>query len=197
MTDTVLDIYKDGLDFFEEIVQAVPGGAWERPAPCDGWTALDVLGHVGETTRLGARILRGEAVGPDNFDPPSKAVDGDPAFWWVQQATSARETLAEGVDLDLEVESPMGRRTIRDGLAFPAADLYLHGWDLGTATGRPVTIPDGVIAFINGMFQYIPDEVARRPGVFGPAVQAPSDATATDVLIAFTGRDPRWTGPAG
>lgn len=188
--DTVLDIYRNGLDFFSEVVQSVPDGAWQRASPCTGWTALDVLGHVGETTGLGARILRGEPVNPESHEPPSTAVDGDPAFWWTEQAGLARETLDDGVDLDLVVDSPMGRRTIRDGLAFPAADLYLHGWDLGAATGNPPTIPDDAIAFITGMFATIPDEVSRRPGVFGPAVEAAAGASPSDVLIAFTGRRP-------
>jgi uncharacterized protein (TIGR03086 family) len=190
MSDDVLDIYRNGLDFFESIVQGVPGGAWQRPSPCAGWTALDVLGHVGQATSIGAQIVRGETVVPSEFDPPSTAVDGDPAFWWVQQATPARAVLDEGIDLDLVVDSPMGRRSVREGLAFPAADLYMHGWDLGAATGNAVEIPDEAIAFINALFEKIPEEMTRRPGVFGPAVASPDGATATQVLMAFAGRDP-------
>lgn len=190
MSDSVLDIYRNGLDFFGSIVQGVPGGAWQRPSPCAGWTAVDVLGHVGQATAIGSRILSGGTVAPSEYDPPSKAVEGDPAFWWEQQATLAREVLDEGVDLDLVVDSPMGRRTIREGLAFPAADLYMHGWDLGAATGNPVEIPDEAIAFINFLFEQIPEEITRRPGVFGPAAAAPEGATATQVLMAFAGRDP-------
>ncbi|MFT4127208.1 MAG: TIGR03086 family metal-binding protein, partial [Gordonia sp. (in: high G+C Gram-positive bacteria)] len=167
--------------------------AWRRSSPCAGWTALDVLGHVGETTRIGALILSEAPFDPAEFDPPAKAVDGDPAFWWQQQAGKAYEVLAGDVDLDRVVDSPMGRRSVREGLAFPAADLYLHGWDLGTATGQSVTIPDGAIAFIRGMFEYVPEEAARRPGVFDAAKPAPADATPTEDLIAWTGRDPRGT----
>ncbi|MFT4202041.1 TIGR03086 family metal-binding protein [Gordonia sp. (in: high G+C Gram-positive bacteria)] len=192
--DDVLTIYRDGLDFFGSTVQAVPDGAWRRSSPCAGWTALDVLGHVGETTRLGAVILKGEPFEPSSYDPPGTAVDGDPAFWWNQQAAKARQTLGDGVDLDREVDSPMGRRTVREGLSFPAADLYLHGWDLGTATGQQVVIPDEAIAFIRGMFAYIPEDAARRPGVFDAAKPAPEGASPTEELIAFTGRDPRHVG---
>ncbi|GED99025.1 TIGR03086 family metal-binding protein [Gordonia crocea] len=193
MTDSVVNVYRDGLDFFGTIVQAVPDGAWQRPSPCADWTALDVLGHVGETTAIGVKILTGQPVDPNRSSPPSAAVDGDPAFWWVQVAGQAGEALAGGIDLDREVDSPVGRRTVRDGLSFPAADLYLHGWDLATATGTAVTIPPAAVAFINGMFEHVPDEVSRRPGVFGPAVPTPPDATPTQALIAFTGRDPGWT----
>ncbi len=190
MTDAVLTIYRNGLDFFGSIVQAVPDGAWQRSSPYAGWSASDVLGHVGETTGMGARILGGVPVDPTASEPPSTAIDGDPAFWWVQQAGQARAALDAGVDLDREVDSPIGRRTVREGLSFPAADLYLHGWDLGAATGIPVTIPDDAIAFISGIFEFVPEDIARSPGVFGPAVPVGEGASATQKLIAFTGRDP-------
>lgn len=193
MTEAVLTIYRDGLDFFGSIVQAVPDGAWQRLSPCAGWTASDVLGHVGETTKLGAKILGGLQAAPTAAEPPSTAIDGDPVLWWLQQAGQVRAALDAGVDLDREVVSPMGRRPIREGMSFPAADLYLHGWDLGAATGNPVTIPGDAIAFISGMFEFVPVEITRSPGVFGPAVQVGADATATQQLIAFTGRDPAWS----
>ncbi len=192
MDDTVLEMYRNGLDFFSGVVQAVPEGAWQRESPCAGWTALDVLGHVGEATEIGARILSGGPVGPLRADPPSTAVVGDPAFWWTQVVGRASEALAGGVDLDREVDSPVGRRTVREGLAFPAADLYLHAWDIGAATGNAIVIPDDAITFIGGMFESVPEEITRRPGVFGPVVPISDDAGPADRLLAFAGRDPGW-----
>ena len=52
----------------------------------------------------------------------------------------------------------------------------MHGWDLGAATGNSVEIPDEAIAFINALFEKIPEEMTRRPGVFGPAVASPDGA---------------------
>ena len=33
---------------FTRRVDAVPAEAWERPAPCEGWVARDVVGHLVE-----------------------------------------------------------------------------------------------------------------------------------------------------
>ncbi len=195
MTWTAADTYAEGLDFFTTVVDNVPAGMWDRPAPCAGWTALDVLGHLGQAADMGARILRGGEMNFDRVDPPSVAVEGDPKAWWHALAENARDALATVDDLDREVDSPMGRRTIREGLSFPAVDLFIHGWDLAAATGQSVVIPAEAIAFTRAMFEHIPTEVARRPGVFGPRIDAPAGASDTDALIAFTGRDPGF--PSG
>ncbi len=195
MTWTAADTYREGLDFFTAVVDGVPADAWQHTAPCEGWRALDVLGHVGEATGMGARILRGDDMHFERVDPPSAAVDGDPGRWWHGLADDARDALANVDDLDREVDSPMGRRSVREGLSFPAVDLFIHGWDLAIATGRPVTIPDEAVAFTRAMFEHIPDEVARRPGVFADRIEPPAGASATDRLIAFTGRDPKWAPP--
>ncbi|GAA3971461.1 TIGR03086 family metal-binding protein [Gordonia caeni] len=190
MSWDALQTYDNGLDFFGAVVHAVPADRWGRPSPCAGWSALDVLGHVGLTTAVGATILRGETVTVTPVEPPSSAVSGDPVVWWDGLQAQAHAALTSVDDLDRVIDSPAGPRTVREGLSFPAADLYMHGWDLATATGRDLDIPAEAIEFISGMFADIPDEITRRPGVFGPPVSVPEDASPTATLMAFAGRDP-------
>ncbi|MEZ5210877.1 TIGR03086 family metal-binding protein [Gordonia sp. (in: high G+C Gram-positive bacteria)] len=187
-----LQMYSNGLDFFGEVVDAVPADGWGRPSPCAGWTALDVLGHVGAATAMGAAILAGEPVEFTRVDPPGGAVTGDPGTWWAQVEAAARDAATSVDDLDRVVNSPRGPRTIEEGLSFPAADLFLHGWDIAAATGRRVEIPGEAVDFIHGMFKDMPAEIYRGPGIFGPEVHAGHGASATDKLIAFTGRDPHF-----
>lgn len=198
MTWNALDTYENGLRFFTDVVSAVPADGWASASPCEGWTALDVLGHVGEATLVGARILRGGEMQFTRNDPPSAAVDGEPGEWWASAASSARDALSDvtEADLDREVDSPAGRRTVRDGLSFPAVDLFVHGWDLAAATGQSVRFPDEAVAFIRGVFAHVPDEVTRRPGVFAAAVVPAEGSDDTDQVLAFAGRDPKWRAPA-
>lgn len=185
-----LDMYRNGLDFFSGVVEAVPAAAWDRASPCAGWTARDVLGHVGTATAMGAAILTAEPIAVTPADPPGGAITGDPVSWWARLDADARAAAATADDLDRVVDSPMGPRTVREGLSFPAVDLFIHGWDLAATAGNSVEIPPEAIAFTEAMFAHIPDEVSRRPGVFGPKRGAARDATPTAALIAFTGRDP-------
>ncbi|MFW0787215.1 TIGR03086 family metal-binding protein [Gordonia sp. CPCC 206044] len=191
MTYTALDLYDEGLDFFTEIVDRTPTSAWAAASPCAGWTGLDVLGHLCDATSAGARILRGETFEFVAHDPPSTAVRGEPAEHWHQLAEAARAAAASVDDLDRIVESPLGTRTVAEGLSFPAADLFLHGWDLATTAGRTVSFPEQATTFMNRLFDTLPAEVIRQPGVFGPAVTPPTDATPTEQLIGRCGRQPR------
>lgn len=184
-------MYSHGLDFFSEVVDGAPADSWTQPSPCAGWTALDVLGHVGIATEVGAQILHGDNV-PTDFaapDPPSSIVDGDPTTWWRNLAAGARAAAESVEDLDRMVETPTGRRSVRDGLSFPAVDLFIHGWDIAAATGQQVEFPPEAVEFTQAMFSAIPDEISRQPGVFGPARDAGPNASPTAQLIAFTGRD--------
>lgn len=192
MTWTSADMYTEGLTFFTAVVDGVPADRWDEPSPCDGWTARDVLGHVGEATEMGARILHGDDISFTRHDPPGSVVGPEPVEWWADLAAAARSAVAAVEDLNREVDGPRGRRTIREGLSFPAVDLFLHGWDLAAGTGQVVTFPDAAISFVRAMFEQIPEEISRSSGVFGPALREPDGATPTESLLAWTGRDPRW-----
>ncbi|MHB8247089.1 MAG: TIGR03086 family metal-binding protein [Acidimicrobiales bacterium] len=184
-------VFLDGLDFFSSIVSALRSSDWGRPSPCSGWRALDVLGHVGSAVQFGTKLLREDAPVWDPVDPPGSAVEGDPSSWWEALVDPAREAVG-GVDLSRVVESPMGRRSIGEGLSFPAVDLFVHAWDLGQLAGTDVEIPPEVVEFAHSVIDPVPIERLRNPRVFATEVTLPAGATPTDSFIAWTGRDPRW-----
>jgi uncharacterized protein (TIGR03086 family) len=183
-------LFDRGLDAFGGVVGQVAEADWDRPSPCEGWTALDVLGHLGTSVAMGTSLLRGEQPSWPQVDRPADVVVGDPAEFWNGLAAQAREALV-GTDLDLVMDTPMGPRTVADRLAFPAVDLYVHAWDIGQAVGLPVEIPDDVIALAHHHIDPIPDDKVRGPqGAFGAEVPAPDGATPSEAFIAWTGRRP-------
>jgi Mycothiol maleylpyruvate isomerase N-terminal domain len=42
----ISDRYRRVAGQFTRRVEAVPDGAWDNPAPCEGWVARDVVGHL-------------------------------------------------------------------------------------------------------------------------------------------------------
>lgn len=191
MTTTSGTVFLDGLDFCGGVVGQLEAGDWDRPSPCDGWTALDVLGHLTTSMNMGLSLFAGEQPTWPEADRPADLVDGDPGGAYADVAARCRAAF-EGADLDVEMDTPMGKRTVGDRLAFPAIDLYVHGWDLATAAGIDVEIPDEVIAFSHEYIDPFPEEMMRGPkGAFGPEVVVPGDATATERFVAWTGRQPR------
>ncbi len=191
MTVTSDAVFLSGLDLFGSVVDRMPPNAWSEASPCDGWTALDVLGHLGSAIGFGVAILEGRTYEWPTFDRPADLVVGAPAAYWAAIATPARAAV-EGADLEATRETPMGVRTVGEGLAFPAIDLFVHAWDIGRAGGIGVEVPDDVIAFAHGYIDPLPEERVRGAGrAFGPPVVAPADATPTESFIAWTGRSPR------
>jgi len=184
-------VFEAGLDAFAVVVGELPADGWDRPSPCAGWTALDVLGHLGTSLRMGISVLRGQQPTWPEVARPADLVDAEPTAYWAAIATEARNALA-GADLDLEMDTPMGRRTVADRLAFPAIDLFVHAWDIGTAAGVAVEVPADVITFSHGYIDPLPaDAVRGANGAFGPEIEPPPDATPTEAFIAWTGRNPR------
>ncbi|PZR79394.1 MAG: TIGR03086 family protein [Candidatus Aeolococcus gillhamiae] len=184
-------VYLNGIDFFSKAVDQLETSDWQRPSPCEGWKALDVLGHVGSAVRFGTLLLRGEQPAWKPSDPPGAAVEGDPAAWWKAKVEPALEAVREA-DLEAVVDSPMGRRKVSEGLSFPALDLWVHAWDLARCRGAELEIPAEAIEFAHLVIDPIPADQVRSPRVFGAEQEAPDGATPTEAFIAWTGRDPRW-----
>ncbi|HTL23520.1 MAG TPA: TIGR03086 family metal-binding protein [Mycobacteriales bacterium] len=179
-----------GLDRFDGVLQEVRADDWDRPSTCAQWTARELVGHVLFVTGNASTLLRGGA--PDygaQVDLAATAGD-DPVAAFRRLEPEAREALRDA-DLDAVMETPMGPMPVRKRLAFPAMDLHLHAWDLGRTFGVDVELPEEIARFVHEAIDPMPDEQVRSEGVFGPEVAAPDDATPTERLMAWTGREVR------
>lgn len=176
--------YARVADAFDRTVRAVPGDAWERPSPCEGWVARDVVGHLVEWVPSFFARSAGLDLGPM---PP---VDDDPVAAWAALDASLRAAFADRAVATRELDTPMGRLSVEDAInTFCTGDILVHTWDLARATGLDETLdPDEVHALFVSMAPA--DEALRASGHFGPPVQVPDDTDEQTKLIAFTGRTP-------
>ncbi|MCU1370610.1 MAG: hypothetical protein JWO77_1804 [Ilumatobacteraceae bacterium] len=190
MTSDSGTLFLDGLDFCGAVVDQLGAEDWDRPSPCEGWTALDVLGHLTTSLNMGLSLFAGEQPSWPEVDRPADLVEGDPAAAYAEVAARCRTAFGDA-DLTVEMDTPMGRRTVADRLAFPAVDLYVHAWDIGRTAGIDVEIPGDVIEFTHSYIDPLPAEAVRGPnGAFGPEADVPADASPTDRFVAWTGRAP-------
>lgn len=169
---------------FTDVAQGVLPDQWERPAPCEGWTARDVVRHLVEW--VPAVIGRsGVAL------QPGPSVDTDPAGAWVALATALQSALDDPAVASTEFDvGPPGRMSVERAIGMIVlGDVLVHTWDLARATGQAEDV-DVVIAaeMLEGM-QAI-DEMLRQSGHYGPKVPVPDDADVVTRLVAFTGRTP-------
>jgi uncharacterized protein (TIGR03086 family) len=181
----VADRYHRVATGFTERANAVPDGAWDRPAPCEGWVARDVVRHLVDWM---PRMFF-PSVGLPLPEGPS--VDDDPAGAWRALDAAFRSGLGDAEVCARELEfGPAGRHTWESAVAtFCIGDVLMHTWDLARATGLDETLdPDEVHLQYEGMLPA--DEMLRSSGHYGARVDVPDDADEQTKLIAFTGRHP-------
>jgi uncharacterized protein (TIGR03086 family) len=148
----------------------------DAPTPCDQWDVRVLLSHMIQTQQFFSGSAQGKEVrlSPD----PPDLVGDDP----VGSFERAREDVIEVFSQPGVVEKT------GPSLSIAFSDVLVHGWDVARATGQDETMPDGLAQAaydtIHGRFT---DE--QRKGVFKPEVDADSDASAQEKLLAYTGRD--------
>jgi uncharacterized protein (TIGR03086 family) len=187
------ELLGQGLGFFTAIAIRLGDDDWERPTPCAGWTARDLLGHLATTISSAVSIMQNQPPTWPDAARPGDLVEGDPLEFWRGTVVSARDVL-RNADLARVMETPLGR-TVADDLSIPVIDLYVHAWDLGAAVSIAVDIPAGVIDYAHAYIDPLPDDMVRGEGrAFGPQTHVHAGATPTERFIAWTGRRPsQWT----
>lgn len=181
----VAERYRAVAGRFSARAEAVPEGGWERPAPCEGWVARDVVRHLVEWVPA---FLR---AGADVDLPVGPSVDEDPAGAWRAMSDGIQSVLDDPGVGSRQLSHPQaGTHPLDQAIAmFILGDVLVHTWDLARATGLDETLdPDEVRAMLAGLEPM--DEVLRASGHYGPRVPVPEDADEQTRLIAFTGRQP-------
>jgi len=174
---------------FTARVEAVPADAWERPAPCEGWVARDVVRHLVEW-------LPGPGFLLGTFDVetgPIPSVETDPEAAWAVVRDAIQHALNDPA-LATRVEDcgPPGRLSLEAAVEMTCTpDVLIHTWDLARATGLDEQLdPDEVRRQLAGIEALPPevDQAMRGSGHYGPRVAVPDEADEQTRLLAFMGR---------
>jgi uncharacterized protein (TIGR03086 family) len=170
---------------FTDRVRGVPAGGWDAPAPCEGWVARDVVGHLVEWfpgfLQAGAGIEL----------PKGPPVSDDPVAAWQVHSDAVQAVLDDPGCADRKLSNPyLGELPLDAAISqFYTADVFMHTWDLARATGQDERLdPERCAVMLDGMLPM--DEVLRGSGHYGPRVEVPDDADAQTRLLAFIGRNP-------
>ncbi|NEA29458.1 TIGR03086 family metal-binding protein [Actinomadura bangladeshensis] len=170
------------------------------PTPCADTSLGALLDHVSGLT-LAFTWAAAKNFPDGGSQPPSADASDLPPDW--------RARMPEQLDaLAAAWRSPDAWQgmTKAGGVDLPGADagnvamneLIVHGWDIARATGQPYEVGkeeiDSCLAFVAPAVEQ--SDGKGIPGLFGPAVDIPADATDLDRLIALTGRTPTWAPPA-
>jgi uncharacterized protein (TIGR03086 family) len=172
-----MNLYLDAADRFTATVHATSD--WSAASPCEGWSAADVVDHVVDTER--------EFLARHDLDLGDRPI-GTPADVWAQHLAVVRPLAADEDLRAREFDGFFGRTTIGAVLDdFYGFDLVVHGWDLGSASGRPTAFTDADMDALERALAGFGDH-AYDDGVFRRPVDVPPDADRQTKLLALMGR---------
>lgn len=175
---------------FSAAVRAADG-MWDRPSPCDGWEARDVLEHV-----IGFHdVLLLRPLGLK----PQRPRD-DPGRRWsltldrlAQALRRARlfEHVVEVPAVGTNLSSRLDAMTLVPRLS---QDVLVHTWDLARAVGADDRLDPGWCAWFVDKLPTDPDALSAS-GMFKHPFALVGPADAQSRLLGRLGRDPSWKPP--
>lgn len=170
---------------FTALVHGADPSTWDAPAPVDGWTARDVVGH------LVAWLPGLLSSGSDVTLPPGPSIADDPVAAWEHHAGAVQAVLDDPSTGTLMLTNPhFGEMPVDRAIdSFYNPDVFLHAWDLAKATGQAIDLGEETCAAMLAGMEPM-DAMLRQSGQYGPKVEVPAGASAQDRLMGFIGRDP-------
>lgn len=168
---------------FTDRIEEVPADAWTKPAPCEGWTARDVVTHLLEWVPA--------VLGRGGLQFPDAVRDQEPHVAWRAFVDTLQAALDDPGTARRRFDAgPPGELTIEAAIdMLVTGDVLVHTWDLARAVGLDERLDEGIAADMLAGIQPM-DDVLRASGHFGPKVTVPDDADTQTKLLAFTGRRP-------
>ena len=180
--EVIADRYRRVAGRFTEVVDAVPSERWDSFSPCEGWTARQIVEHV--TDSQSGFLAR--------FDLAPSIAGEDPVANWPAVRDGVQAALDDHDTATITYDGMFGPTTLAETVdQFLCADLVVHSWDVARAAGLHdlEQMPEDEVELIHSRLAGIGDAI-RGPGVFGPEVPVPDDASAQDRFLGFIGRQP-------
>jgi uncharacterized protein (TIGR03086 family) len=167
-------------------------GKWDRPSPCAGWDARDVLEHV-----IGFHdvlLLRPLGLKPQRpRDDPGRR-------WSLTLDRLAQVLRRDGlfeqvVEVPAVGKNPSSRLDATMLVPRLSQDVLVHTWDLARAVGADDRLDPGWCAWFIDKLPTDPDALSAS-GMFGRPFPVSGLADAQSQLLGRLGRDPSWKPPA-
>jgi uncharacterized protein (TIGR03086 family) len=186
------------LDDLARVVRDITPEQHPRPTPCAGLDVQALRRHLlGWLSLFDAALT--DPAGTDRPDPaghPEPASPADAAAQVDRLAATVHDAVAAGVaEATVDVPALGGAYPGSLVLGMLLTEVLGHGWDLARATGQTWE-PDPATSerALTVLRQIVLPEYRGDGLPFGPEVTVPGDASALDRFVAFTGRNPQWSG---
>ncbi len=177
----------DAFAWTSRVVGEVKPDQLALPTPCEDWTVRMLVNHMVGALQAFAEGVPNGRVSPQ-VDPSDDDLSGeDPAGAYHASWPGVLDAWA-AADADGATEFPWGPMPNTIAVQLLVLESTVHGWDLATATGQDVAIPEQLTAATAELATMLFADPAMRGHDFKPPIEVSDDAGPTASLVAFLGR---------
>jgi uncharacterized protein (TIGR03086 family) len=171
------ELFGRATDYARDVLSELTYDDLRRPTPCEGWDAGRVVLHLADVIDGLIGLVETGALA---LPQPPRTDDPGP----VALVDERLAKLAHGFHVAADATR------VETAALAGAVELTTHGWDIGVArhpTHRiPESLAEDVLALVSPAL-----DVGARGENFAAPIDVPSNASASDRLVAFLGRVPR------
>jgi uncharacterized protein (TIGR03086 family) len=182
-----IEVYEGAVQSMQSIISGVRADQLNASTPCTEWDVQALINHNIKVSQFFNSILTGTGgVNPMEVSgplPPEGAAAG------FEAATSGLLTTVKATDLEKVIEAPFGSMPVGQFILIPFGDMFIHQWDLATATSQSTSLDSGLAEVCYELIGRLLGG-GRDTTNFAPAIEVPANASIQDKLLAFSGRQP-------
>jgi uncharacterized protein (TIGR03086 family) len=184
-----IELYEAASQGFAQALGNVKPNQMKNATPCTEWNVQALINHNIAVTGFAYGVLT-ENVTVDPFAvsgplPKEGAVAAlEAGAAKVLQLIKTRGFLEKQLP-----KSPFGPMTAGQFIMAPFLDLLVHRWDLAKGTGQSTTLDKQLVEVCYTAFAPMVEGM-RRPGIIGPEVKVPLNASTQNKLLGIMGRKP-------
>ena len=175
-----------GMALFGRVLLQVDDEDLERETPCEGWDVQALISHVVLDDAAVPLLFAGEPLEATMVIDTS-ILGPNPVATWRGTALAAIEAFRAPGAMEQSVQHPIGARSGAVVARFRLVDLLAHTWDLATAIGVEIEIPEA-LADAALEFLYPMRDQLKESQVFGAPIAPPPDSGAVLRLLGLLGR---------
>lgn len=172
-----LDRLADAWTWTTDRLGAVHPDDLGRPTPCADFDLAELLDHLAESVERFVTVLGGTVPATAGTSPAERFA----------LLRTAHLSAWDGADPDRAYELPFGLVPAWLAADLNLAELVLHGWDVGRATGERADVPDELALPVLAIGKQLLTNETRSVA-FAPAVDIAANAGASDRMAAWYGR---------
>ena len=183
----IAELHAQALDTAGRIVAGIPPDRWHAATPCKGWDTQALLNHVVSGNLWAAELVAGATIQSIGDRLDGDVLGAGPAGSYAASAKAAAAAFLRPGALDAACAVSYGPvpGSVYAGHRF--IDVFIHGWDLATATGQDTALDARLMKTCRQIIE--PQlELFRRAGALAAELPVPPDATPQTRFLAMLGR---------